>query len=223
MQELILFSSAEVGNYLETVSCIKWPEDLYVEILSPTRAYLLGKKYFLGFKMVAKNSDQRTYFFILPDEIINILKEQLYLKVKWMVKAFSLLKFQTWQKIQVVMQRLKYVPVKFHIERTIPYEFIPLPGGVTLWSTGTLPYNGRSIRTLQQFGLHHWSGAGRKVQFVPSDCTEHKLTTSVTNKLPPNTVLMCYFSKTPSELNTFSVSWAKPRPHPCIGPLTVFI
>lgn len=86
----------------------------------------------MGFKMVAKNSDQRTYFFILPDEIINILKEQLYLKVKWMVKAFSLLKFQTWQKIQVVMQRLKYVPVKFHIERTIPYEFIPLPGGVTL-------------------------------------------------------------------------------------------
>lgn len=37
--------------------------------------YLSGEKYFWGFKMIAKDSDQRTYFFFLPDEIINILKE----------------------------------------------------------------------------------------------------------------------------------------------------
>lgn len=78
------------------------------------------------------------------------------------------------------MQRLKYVPVKRHMERSLwaLYEFIPLPGGVTLWSTGALPYNGRSVRTLQQFEVHHWSGTG-----LSSDCTEFKLITSVTKKI----------------------------------------
>lgn len=85
-----------------------------------------------------------------------------------MVKTFSLLKFQAWKEICLVMQRLKYVPVKFHIERTVVYEFILLPGGVTLWSTGTLPYNRRLVRTPQQFEVHHWSGAGReKWHFSP--------------------------------------------------------
>lgn len=59
--------------------------------------------------MVAKDSDQRIYFFFLPDETINTLKEWLYLKFKWIVKTFSLLKFQTGKKICLVMQRLKYM------------------------------------------------------------------------------------------------------------------
>lgn len=49
-----------------------------------------------------------------------------------MVKTFSLPQFQTWKKFWLVMQRLKYVPVKFHTERTVCYEFTLLPGGVTL-------------------------------------------------------------------------------------------
>lgn len=138
-----------------------------------------------------------TKFLFLPDEIINILKEQLYLKCKWMVKYFSLLKFQMWKKIWLVMQRLKYVPVKRHMERRLwaLYEFIPLPGGVTLWSTGALPYNGRSVRTLQQFEVHHWSGTGSKVLFLSSDCTEFKLITSVTKKNYHPTLCWCVISQ----------------------------
>lgn len=49
-----------------------------------------------------------------------------------MVKTSSLLKFQTWKKIWLVMQRLKYVPVRFQVERKVLYEFFLLPGGVTL-------------------------------------------------------------------------------------------
>lgn len=121
------------------------------------------------------------------------------------------------------MQRLKFVPVRFNAERTVLCEFILLAEGVTLWSTETPPYNGRSERALQQFGVHHWSGAGREVSFLSSNCTEYKLTTSGTNKFLSNTLLMCNFPKTPSEFNTFAVFWAKPRPHPCIGPLTMLI
>lgn len=118
--------------------------------------------------MVAKDSDQRTYFFFLPDETINTLKEWLYLKFKWIVKTFFPSEISDREEDLFSYAKAE-IHVKFHVERTALHEFIFLPGSeyyTVIHCVGTLPCNGRSVRILQQLGVHHWSGAGREVSLL---------------------------------------------------------
>lgn len=132
MQEFILFPSANVWNYLETVSCVKWPGDVYVEIVSTKRLLPLKRELFYCFQISCQRLWPKSLLFF--PYWWNYQHIETIVTYKFQMDGENIFPFWNFRQetFWLVTQKLNYMPVKFHTKRTILYKFILLLGGVTL-------------------------------------------------------------------------------------------